>query len=49
MAASALYESPSSNLYAGGPDAPFDGKENVIEGIFEQLKAVNSELIASDG
>ena len=33
----------------GGPDAPFDGKENVIEGIFEKLKAVNSELIASDG
>ena len=26
----------------GGPDAPFDGKENVIEGIFEKLKAVSS-------
>ena len=34
---------------SGGPDAPFDGKENVIEGIFEKLKAVNSELIASVG
>lgn len=33
----------------GGPDAPFDGKENVIEGIFEKLKAVNSELITSAG
>ncbi len=33
----------------GGPDAPFDGKENVIEGIFEKLKAVNSKLIASVG
>jgi len=31
----------------GGPGAPFDGKENVIEGIFEQLKTVHSELIAS--
>ena len=33
----------------GGPDAPFDGTENVIEGIFRKLEAVNSELIASDG
>ena len=49
MKASALYEPPSSNLYAGGPDALFDGKENVIEGIFEKLEAVNSELIANVG
>jgi type I restriction enzyme R subunit len=49
MAASALYESPSSNLYAGGPDAPFDGKENVIEGIFRKLEAINSQLIANVG
>ena len=34
---------------AGGPDTPFDDKENVIEGIFEKLKAVNAELIASVG
>jgi type I restriction enzyme, R subunit len=49
MEASALYEPPFTNLHAGGPDALFDGKENVIEGIFEKLKAVNSEVIASAG
>jgi type I restriction enzyme R subunit len=49
MEASALYESPFSNLHAGGPDALFDGKENVIEGIFEKLEAVHSELIAKAG
>ena len=41
MEASALYEPPFSNLHAGGPDALFDGKENLIEGIFERLKAVS--------
>ena len=46
MEASALYEPPFSNLHAGGPDALFDGKENVIEGIFGKLKEVNSEAIA---
>ncbi|MFP6641979.1 MAG: type I restriction-modification enzyme R subunit C-terminal domain-containing protein, partial [Candidatus Latescibacterota bacterium] len=33
MDASALYEPPFSNLHAGGPDALFGGKKNVIEGI----------------
>jgi len=46
MDASALYEPPFSNLHAGGPDALFGGKENVIEGIFEKLKTVHSGLIA---
>ena len=49
MDASALYEPPFSNLHAGGPDALFGGKENVIEGIFEKLKAVNSGLVAKAG
>jgi type I restriction enzyme R subunit len=49
MDASALYEAPFSNLHAGGPDALFGGKENVIEGIFEKLKAVNSALSAKAG
>ena len=40
MEASALYEPPFSNLHAGGPDELFAGKEVVIEGIFEALKAV---------
>ena len=49
MDASALYESPFSNLHAGGPDALFGGRENVIEGIFEKLKAVHSGLSARAG
>ncbi|MFT5493695.1 MAG: type I restriction enzyme R subunit [Limisphaerales bacterium] len=40
MEASALCEPPFSNLHAGGPDALFAGKKNVIEGIFDALKAV---------
>ena len=44
MDASALYEAPFSNLHAGGPDVSFEGKENVIEGIFEKLQAVQSAL-----
>ena len=47
MEASALYEPPFSNLHAGGPEALFGGKENVIEGIFDTLKAVQSGLVAS--
>ena len=49
MEASALYEPPFSNLHSGGPDALFGGRENVIEGIFEKLKAVNSVLIGRTG
>jgi hypothetical protein len=49
MEASALYEPPFSNLHAGGPDALFGGKENVIEGIFKRLKDVNSGLITKIG
>jgi type I restriction enzyme R subunit len=47
--ASALYEPPFSNLHGGGPDALFVGKENVIEGIFAQLEAVQSGLIEKVG
>ncbi len=31
-------------LDAGGPDALFDGRENVVAGIFETLDAINSGL-----
>jgi len=41
MEPSALYEPPFSNLHAGGPDALFEGREKVIEGIFDALKAVH--------
>jgi len=49
MEASALYEPPFSNLHAGGPDDLFVGRERVIEGIFETLKAVDSKLMAAAG
>ena len=49
MEASALYEPPFSNLHAGGPEGLFGGKENVIEGIFDTLKEVQSGLIVRTG
>jgi type I restriction enzyme R subunit len=49
MEADALYEPPFSNLHSGGPDELFAGKETVIEGIFDALKAVNGDLDAMVG
>ena len=49
MEASALYEPPFSNLHAGGPEALFGGKKNVIEGIFDTLKAAQSGLMVKAG
>ena len=46
MDASALYESPFSNIHGGGPDELFGGKENVIDGIFKKLEQVNTEMIS---
>ena len=46
---SALYEAPFSSVHAGGPEALFDGKSNVIEGIFEKLKALHPESLAATG
>jgi type I restriction enzyme R subunit len=43
--AAALHEPPFTNVHGGGPDALFAGRENVIEGIFEKLRAVNSGLV----
>ena len=44
--ASALYEPPFSNLHAEGPDALFDGKAEVIDGVFDVLRQVNAGLVA---
>jgi len=44
--AAALYEAPFNNLHAGGPDALFAGKENVVEGIFGALKSVKPRVLA---
>ena len=49
MEASALYEPPFSHLHAGGPEALFGGRKNVIEGIFDTLKAVQSGLMVKAG
>ena len=44
--ASALYEPPFTNLHSEGPDALFGSKVEVIEGIFQVLRQVNSGLVA---
>lgn len=49
MDASALYEPPFSHLHSGGPDELFAGKDNVIDGIFETLKATEPRVIPSTG
>ena len=49
MEPSALYEAPFSSVHAGGPEALFAGKSNVIEGIFEKLKALHPEPLADAG
>ena len=49
MEASALYEPPFRDMRDGGPDVLFGGKANVVEAIFEKLKAVESELIEKVG
>ena len=47
MEPSALYEAPFSSVHADGPEALFTGKGNVIEGIFEKLETLRSELLAA--
>ena len=46
MELSALYEAPFSSLHSDGPEALFAGKSNVIDGIFEKLKALQSDVLA---
>ncbi|TVQ29678.1 MAG: hypothetical protein EA370_14670 [Wenzhouxiangella sp.] len=42
--AGALYEPPFSDLSSGGPETPFAGRENVIEGLFERLISIQDGL-----
>ena len=49
MEPSALYDAPFSSVHAGGPEALFAGKSNVIEGIFEKLRALQPEPLADAG
>ncbi len=49
MTAAALYEAPFKDLHAGGPEALFAGKENVIEAVFEALESVGPKVIGKTG
>ncbi len=44
MESGALYQSPFSNLHAGGPEALFAGKKNVIEAVFETLESLEPQI-----
>jgi len=44
MKDSALYETPFSQLHAGGPDELFAGKEAVVDNLFATLNAVHTGL-----
>ncbi|MEA1049547.1 type I restriction-modification enzyme R subunit C-terminal domain-containing protein [Lamprobacter modestohalophilus] len=47
MDAAALYEPPFSHLHAGGPDALFAGRDNVIDGVFAALKGLEPKRLAA--
>ena len=46
MEPSALYEAPFNSVHASGPEALFAGQGNRIDGIFEKLETLRSELLA---
>jgi type I restriction enzyme, R subunit len=49
MEPQALYEPPFTNLHSGGPEALFAGQDEIVEGIFQKLKAVHSTLDSRAG
>ena len=49
MEPSALYEAPFNSMHASGPEALFAGQGNIIEGIFEKLETLQSDLLADVG
>ncbi len=49
MEPSALYEAPFDSVHADGPDALFAGKSQVIDRIFERLKALQPQSFANTG
>ncbi|MBT6191926.1 MAG: hypothetical protein HOI01_00035 [Proteobacteria bacterium] len=44
MGADVLYETPFTNIHSGGPEQLFSGQENVIQGLFEKLESLSSNL-----
>ena len=49
MEPSALYETPFSDLHAGGPEELFVGKEQVVEEIFSALSATAPRVLGEAG
>ena len=49
MEPSALYEAPFISVHAGGPDALFADKRNVIDGVFERLEGLHPDRLAGAG
>jgi type I restriction enzyme R subunit len=49
MEASALYEPPFSHLHAGGPEALFAGKDNLINAVFQTLRTLEPQVTDSAG
>ena len=45
----ALYDDPFLSLHSGGPDGLFAGHEAIIEGIFEKLRRVTSNVLGMAG
>ncbi|MCY3014858.1 MAG: DEAD/DEAH box helicase family protein [Planctomycetota bacterium] len=45
----ALYDDPFLGLHSGGPDELFAGHEAIIEGIFEKLRRVTSNVLGMAG
>ncbi len=49
MEPAALYEAPFSSLHAGGPEELFQGKQNVIDGVFEALASLEPDVRKAAG
>ena len=44
MDASALYEPPFTKFHAGGPEALFEGKDGIINALFQTLKSLQPQI-----
>jgi type I restriction enzyme, R subunit len=44
MDSGSLYEAPFTSLHAGGPEELFQGKDNVINGIFKTLEQLQPQI-----
>ena len=44
MEPAALYEPPFTSMHGGGPEGLFEGKAEVVEGLFERVKRFEEGL-----